>query len=312
MWAAVEAVMSNEHGGAVDPDEVTFPSGPFEIAAHLYGPASGDGPFPAVVVAGGFGGTKETNSPPIAQRYAQEGVVALALDHRGFGSSEGSPGFVDPQDRVIDVIAACSFLIGHDLVDGDRVTVHGSSFGAGIAVEAGIRDRRIRGVISSAGVLDGDHWLKSTRSHADWEAFLDELAADVVRVAEGQPSRQVAPQFLAPPDAESLRYYADNLDASDTPRSGQMTLSSVQYIRQFQPARHAAELSPTPLLCVGLPHDRRVPFSETVELFETATEPKQLLLLANTQHHDIYLDPALSRIMDTSFAWHRQLGIWNS
>jgi len=59
------------------------------IEAWVYMP-EGSGPHPAVVMAHGIGAIKAGGLAPFAERFSEEGFVAIAFDYRSFGGSGGS------------------------------------------------------------------------------------------------------------------------------------------------------------------------------------------------------------------------------
>jgi dienelactone hydrolase len=59
--------------------------------------ANPDGQRPAVIMAHGFGGTKDAGLQPIAERFSATGLDVLAFDYRGFAESDGA------QRRVVSV-----------------------------------------------------------------------------------------------------------------------------------------------------------------------------------------------------------------
>src|SRR5260370_41965581 len=61
-----------------------------ELEAWLYLP-EGDGPHPAVVMAHGIGGIKAGGLAPFAERFREEGFVAIPFDYPNFGGSGGEP-----------------------------------------------------------------------------------------------------------------------------------------------------------------------------------------------------------------------------
>jgi alpha-beta hydrolase superfamily lysophospholipase len=91
--------------------EVTFASGADTCAAWLYAPAGTgpDGTVPMIVMAHGLTGTRRDRLGPFAERFADAGVAALVLDHRGFGDSTGEPDRVDPALQLEDWRAAIAF-----------------------------------------------------------------------------------------------------------------------------------------------------------------------------------------------------------
>jgi pimeloyl-ACP methyl ester carboxylesterase len=76
-------------------EDVTFQSqGIARSAWHFRGDGdalTGPGGRPIVVMAHGFGGTKDAGLKPFAERIGAAGIDVLAFDFRGFGASDGQP-----------------------------------------------------------------------------------------------------------------------------------------------------------------------------------------------------------------------------
>ena len=76
-------------------DDITFRSDGVTCSAwHFRGLGdglAGPGGRPVVVMAHGFGGTKDAGLQPFAERISAAGIDVLAFDYRGFGASEGEP-----------------------------------------------------------------------------------------------------------------------------------------------------------------------------------------------------------------------------
>lgn len=72
-------------------EDIRFPSEGINCAGTLYRP-EGDGPFPAIQLSHGFGAIRQMrNVPEVATLLAQAGFVALAIDFRFLGDSDGEP-----------------------------------------------------------------------------------------------------------------------------------------------------------------------------------------------------------------------------
>lgn len=104
--------------------------------------ASGEHSRPVVVMAHGFGGTKDSGLEPFAERFAAAGIDVFAFDYRGFGSSEGHPRQTISLERQLadfhSAIAAVADLPG---VDQDRIALWGASMSGGHVLQvAGDRD----------------------------------------------------------------------------------------------------------------------------------------------------------------------------
>jgi uncharacterized protein len=128
---------------------VTITRGGPDLAADLYLPAGGEGPFPAVVTGSGFAGVKEMLLPHFAAALADAGVATLAVDFAGFGGSAGEPRQdLVPQAQIRDLRRGIDYLCSHPRIDADRLGVFGPSMcGAHTLVVAGT-DSRVRAAVS--------------------------------------------------------------------------------------------------------------------------------------------------------------------
>jgi ABC-2 type transport system ATP-binding protein len=114
----------------------------------LYVPASAeDDPAPAVVLAHGFGGSKQSVADD-ALDLAERGYVVLTYSARGFGRSTGQIGLNDPRYEIADLSTLIDLLADHDevLLDGTgdpRVGVAGGSYGGALSLLGAAYDDRI-------------------------------------------------------------------------------------------------------------------------------------------------------------------------
>ncbi len=120
-----------------------------ELDTTLYVPASAtaDEPAAAVVLAHGFGGSKDSVADD-ARDLAGRGYVVLTYSARGFGKSTGRIGLDDPRFEVADLSALIDRLAARDDVllddEGDpRVGVAGASYGGALALLGAGQDDRI-------------------------------------------------------------------------------------------------------------------------------------------------------------------------
>jgi ABC-2 type transport system ATP-binding protein len=131
---------------------VTIPGGPtsgsdptpVELSADIYLPDVT--PAPAVILAHGFGGSKESVTDQ-ALDLAGAGFVVAAYTARGFGDSTGTISMNAPQFEIADASRVIDYLSGLDTVQteaaGDPVVgVAGGSYGGALALmAAGLDDR---------------------------------------------------------------------------------------------------------------------------------------------------------------------------
>ncbi len=134
-------------GGAPGGSGTVAPDGPGTVALDitLYTPAVT--PAPAVLLAHGFGGSKDSVADQ-ARRLATGGMVVLAWSARGFGASTGQIGINAPNAEVADGRALVDFLATQPEVQLDapgdpRVGVAGASYGGALALSLAGTDPRI-------------------------------------------------------------------------------------------------------------------------------------------------------------------------
>ena len=119
---------------------------PVTLDATLYLPDSKK-PAPAVVLAHGFGGSKQDEDSD-ARYLAQHGYVAIAYSARGFGQSGGlihldAPAFeVADASKLVDLLAARPEVL-KDAPGDPRVGFTGPSYGGALTLLAAGHDPRI-------------------------------------------------------------------------------------------------------------------------------------------------------------------------
>ncbi|GAA2420534.1 CocE/NonD family hydrolase [Streptomyces glaucus] len=112
-----------------------------------YFTAGPGGRRPAVLLAHGFGGSKDDVRQQ-AERLAEDGYAVLTWSARGFGKSTGRIGLNDPDGEVADVSRLIDWLARQPQValdrSGDpRVGVAGASYGGAVALLAAGHDDRV-------------------------------------------------------------------------------------------------------------------------------------------------------------------------
>ncbi len=125
-------------------------SAPVQLSADLWLPAQT--PAPAVVLAHGFGGSKESLVEQ-AQQLVDRGFVVLTYSARGFGESTGLISMNSPQFEVADASRIVDYLatraeVTQDAPGDPRVGVAGGSYGGALALLLAGYDTRVDAVAS--------------------------------------------------------------------------------------------------------------------------------------------------------------------
>jgi uncharacterized protein len=282
--------------------DVEFPGeGDVTLRGWLFLP-DGAGPHPAITMAHGFAGVKEHGLERFAHLLADAGFVVLVHDHRGFGSSGGSPRFdVDPWVQIADWRRAISFLENHPAVDPDRIGVWGTSYAGGHAIVLGATDRRLRAVVAQVPTISG--YQQSIRRvppdqvPALEAAFID----DERRRYRGEPPATQAvvgadptvPAAYRSPDA--VAFY--NQPVPEGVWDNIVTLRSTRAARMYEPGQWISRVSPTPLLLIVGLHDSITVTGLALAAYERALQPKKLVTIDGG-----HFDPYLGRFAQASTA----------
>lgn len=141
-------------------ETITFPSAGVPCAAwHLRGQGdrfAGEHGRPCVVMAHGFGGTRDTGLLGFAEGFAAAGLDVLLFDYRGFGDSAGTPRqHVSFRRQRVDYVAAIAAARQLPGVDPDQIVLWGTSYSGGHVVPVAVADGRIAAVVAMTPAMDG-------------------------------------------------------------------------------------------------------------------------------------------------------------
>lgn len=251
-----------------------------------------EGSAPGIVMAHGFSGVKE-QLDHYAALFASSGFSVLLYDHRSFGASDGLPRYeVNPYQQICDWQDAITFALTQPQFD-DAVTVgvFGSSYAGGLAMVVAACDTRVGTVVAqipnvsghrNARLLLGEDGIAEVRRRSvkDRAARLAGADPEMVPVFTNEPGA-----FCALPPAMN----ADDIqgfEAAGTWRNT-VTLRSMEYLIDFEPAGWVPFVAPKPLLMVVGEHDTCTFVEIQRQVFATAGEPKKLVVHPGG-HFDTY------------------------
>jgi fermentation-respiration switch protein FrsA (DUF1100 family) len=183
--------------------DLTFRSNGVECAAwHYSAPSTAlttEKGRPCVVLAHGFGGTRDSGLEGFAEAFAAAGADSLVFDYRTFGASAGEPRqLVDIDAQLEDYTAAVVRARALDGVDADRVVVWGVSLSGGHVLRIAAGDARLVAAISLTPATDGPATARLSLQRAGVGRTLATSAAGVVAAARSrQPFYQPLTGSLA-------------------------------------------------------------------------------------------------------------------
>ena len=277
-----------------------------DIAGDLYLPAGYDPAkkYAAIIVGHPFGGVKEQTSGLHARLLAEMGYVTLAFDASYYGESGGYPRRMEsPEVRVEDFSAAVDFLSNHQAVDADKIGVIGICGGGCYSVSATQIDHRIK-ALATISMYDMGHARRQgvgdTQTYEQRMAILDEIGRQ--RTAEyGGATRRDIRALPEKVDENTPKFAIDFLDYYDNPQRGQHPNSTGYYsytslapMMNFFPFAQIETISPRPVLFIVGENAVSKYFSE--DAYEKAAEPKELFVVPEATHVDLYDQPKYLKI----------------
>ena len=159
--------------------DIQFASGGETVRGWLYTPDEGDGPFPVIVMAGGWCYVKELVQPHVAQQFADAGLAAILFDYRNFGSSDGTRRqHIDPNAQIEDYKNAISFAETLDEVDAGRIGAWGFSYSGGHVLIVGATDPRVTCISAQIPVIDGYRNMRRVHGTIGFRKFEQLLIDD--------------------------------------------------------------------------------------------------------------------------------------
>ena len=276
--------------------DVEFQSGGETVCGHLYTP-EGNGPFPIVVMAGGWCYVKELVQPSYAEAFVKAGCAALVFDYRRFGDSEGSPRqHLDPNDQIEDYKNAISYAETLSVADADRIAVWGISYSGGHALIVGATDPRVRCVVSTIPVVDGLLNMQKVHGAIGFRRLREVMLEDRrKRFTTGEPgyipmsSPDFATEVVTWPFPEVTEVFK-KLQATEAPaHEHRNTIASVELLCNYTVFPYVDRLLNTPTLMIVAEGDDITLWEKEIEAFNRIpTAKKRLFVVDHTTHMVLY------------------------
>jgi fermentation-respiration switch protein FrsA (DUF1100 family) len=255
----------------------------------------------AIIVGHPMGAVKEQSSNLYAQKLAEQGFVTLAIDLPFWGESEGQPrNAVLPDVYAEAFSAAVDFLGTRPFVDRTRIGVLGICGSGSFVISAAKIDPRMK-AIATVSMYDmggaNRHALKRSLTLEQRKKIIAEAAEQRYVEFTGGETRYTGgtehklTEKTDPIQREFYDFYR-TLRGEFTPErsSPQLTthptLSSNTKFMNFYPFVDIDTISPRPMLFITGDSAHSREFSE--EAYKLAGEPKELFIVPNAGHVDLY------------------------
>ncbi|MDD0842105.1 alpha/beta hydrolase [Pseudomonas sp. Gutcm_11s] len=306
---ALGADMSNGADNFFKSDKVTLEKVSFnnqyqmKVVGNLFIPKSlgKSARSPAIIVGHPMGAVKEQSSNLYAQKLAEQGFVTLALDLSFWGESEGSPrNAVLPDMYAEDFSAAVDYLGTQAFVDRQRIGVLGICGSGSFVISAAKIDPRMK-AIATVSMYDMGAANRNGLKHSQ---TLEQRKQAIAAAAEQRYEEFTGgkTQYTSgtvheltddthPIQREFFDFYrtarGEFTPAGSSPElTTHPTLTSNIKFMNFYPFADIETISPRPMLFIAGENAHSREFSE--EAFRLAGEPKELFIVPNAGHVDLY------------------------
>jgi hypothetical protein len=275
----------------MNPHAISFYSDGLKIAGYLYTPSDWqptDERRPAIVVLAGYSGNTQADCTHMMQQLCQQGWFVFGFDYQGFGQSEGKRQRHRALEQAQNCYDAISYLQGVEGVDPQRIGLYGTSFGGANGVWVCAHDERVKVLVTSVGVMNGQTWMQSIRRPWEWLAFKKEVETDALRrVRTGEP-KMVFHGDIMLRDPDSAKQREMHKEQGHSFQSEERDLESAEATMRYRPDWVVDKISPRPVLFIYAEFDNLVPPQQQLHCYELCKEPKRLVKLPNSGHYDSY------------------------
>ena len=267
-----------------------------KVAGNLFVPKGLDKSkkHPAIVVGHPMGAVKEQSANLYAQKMAEQGYVTVSFDLSFWGDSEGTPrNSVSPDIYAEDYSAAVDYLDSLPFVDKANIGVIGICAGGGFAISEAKIDTRMKAIATVSMVDMGaatrfmpekdqrQHVLEKTAQQRDVE-----YAGGKHLYVGGTPD--TAAEADNPVSQEFYDFYRTSRGSAGDVQNHTThpTMTSNVKFMNFYPFNDIETIAPRPLLFIAGSKAMSVMFSK--EAYAKAAEPKELYLVPEAGHVDLY------------------------
>ncbi len=280
--------------------DIDFMSDGLKLKGHFYTPDTGDGPFPTIVMGGGWCYVKELIQPEYAQYFVDAGIAALTFDYRNFGESEGEPRqHLSPWDQIFDIVNGITFCTTRADVDASRIGIWGISYAGGHVFPVAAMDRRVRTLISVVPLIDG--WYTQLRANSNvslrnqWVHIENDRVERYNSGIDGTIAHSAHPHDKpsAWPSPETWPVFKKFKDTVAPNHEHWTTVRSVELAMMYDVRPFMARIIHQPVLMVTSWYDDITMTELEVPAFNTIPSPKKKLVQVggDASHMSLYDNP---------------------
>jgi pimeloyl-ACP methyl ester carboxylesterase len=277
--------------------DIEFTSKGSTVRGWLITPDRGSGPYPVVVMAGGWCYVKEVVMPHYADYFVQQGIATLLFDYRNLGASDGQPRqHLDPWGQIEDYRNAISFAETQADLDRDRIGVWGISYSGGHALILAAIEPRIKCAVSNIPVIDGFQNMRRVQGERHFERLQKMVLDDRerrYRTGEGGyiPFSSRTPETEAStwPFPDVYEIFARIKQTEAPAHEHFSTIESVEMLMHYTVYPYVKRILSVPVMMIVAEGDEKTLWDLEIDAFnQIAAVNKQLVLLPAVSHMSLY------------------------
>jgi uncharacterized protein len=287
----------------MDPRPVEFQSEGVTVRGDLYLP-EGEGPFPTIVMAGGWCYVKELIQPDYGRYFVEAGYAILIFDYRNLGASDGTPRqHLDPTKQIEDYKNAITYARSLSEVDSERIGIWGISYSGGHVLVVGATDPRVKCIVSNIAVIDGYYNVRRMHGGMGFrkiqaaiaedrekrsitgEYGMIDMSGDPDEVLSTWPFPEVKPIFMKLKEEGAERHEHHN------------TIASIEHLMSYNVMPYLHRLLNTPTMMIVADEDDITSWELEIPAYNAIpTSKKELFLVGDTTHMTLYSDKSRLQI----------------
>ncbi len=280
--------------------EVEFRSKGETCRGWLYTPDGKEGPFPLVVMAGGWCYVRELVMPHYAEFFTRAGMAALLFDYRCLGVSDGEPRqHLDPNAQIEDYRNAISFAEGLSVVDPDRIGAWGISYSGGHVLILAATDPRVKCVVSTIPVVEGYRNMRRVHGTMGFRRLMDAVLEDRKARYRDEGARGYIPHAAPDPERtlsswpfpETYETFIQLKETEAPLYQNSSTIESVELLMNYSVHPFLPRILDTPSLVLVAEGDDLTLWDLEIDAYNRIpSAKKKLFIIPQTSHMTLYSD----------------------
>ena len=273
------------------------------LKGNLYTPFnwSEEGFYPAIILCHGFAGVKELLLPNFAEKFSKNGYMVLTFDYAGFGESEGPKGIISAYTQITDIRNAISFLQSFKSVKS--IGLWGTSYGGANVITVAALDWRVKCLVAQLTFGDGERVITQGLSVEEKERLYDSIGKAWIRkVTKNRDLLLPLDKVLT--DEQSIEFFHKNV-AQFPALNQKISFLTLKETMQHKPELYLERIQ-VPILIVSAEHDKVNPKEESSRLFAKAREPKELFIVQDATHYDLYEGEKFAIVSDRQLEFYQK------